>query len=174
MSDHLHQITFQYDGVEDRLLLRINTLEKIEFRLWITRRVAKRLWDSLLGKLEQEAGTRAALPPKAKQAVLSMQHQEAVQSGEFSKTHEEGGQTHPLNKAPLLVAGLEWGAWKDRMGPLTFHTKDGKDFRLNLNEEMLHGLCHLLTSAALRADWRLDLRLGDPAVVVPEKASLLH
>jgi len=37
-QDKLHQINLGYSPEEDRLLLRINTTGKTEYRLWMTRR----------------------------------------------------------------------------------------------------------------------------------------
>jgi hypothetical protein len=45
---------------------------------------------------------------------------------------------------------------------------------LNLNEEMLHALCHILQGAADRAGWDLQLSVGDAGVVMRADANVLH
>jgi hypothetical protein len=38
MTSALHQITMSHSAEDERLLLRISTTEKNEFRFWLTRR----------------------------------------------------------------------------------------------------------------------------------------
>jgi hypothetical protein len=39
----LHQIQARYDELQDRILLRLSTIDHCEFRFWLTRRFVKRL-----------------------------------------------------------------------------------------------------------------------------------
>ena len=77
------------------------------------------------------------------------------------------------NTGPLLVTGGKVHAG-DNVTGLVFTTKDGSDVRFNLNEQLLHALCHLMVTTCQRADWNLDLTLGDPNVVVPTGEALVH
>ena len=57
--DRLHQINLGYSPEEDRILLRINTTGKTEYRLWMTRRYVKILWKLLTKSVESLPGVQA-------------------------------------------------------------------------------------------------------------------
>ncbi|MBT5938891.1 MAG: hypothetical protein HOG95_03110, partial [Rhodospirillaceae bacterium] len=44
MGDALHQMTAEYNPAEDRILFRVNTVEKTEYRVWLTRRLVRQIW----------------------------------------------------------------------------------------------------------------------------------
>ena len=91
MTSALHQITMSHSTEEDRLLLRISTLDKAEFRFWLTRRFVNILWPALMKVLEKEnPAARKNLMPEAKKAVVAMEHQDAVAAADFSRSHYEG------------------------------------------------------------------------------------
>ncbi|MEP1028816.1 MAG: hypothetical protein ABJI62_03900, partial [Alphaproteobacteria bacterium] len=96
MTKRLHQMTVTYVPTEDRMMLRIATSEKTEYRLWLTRRFIAAMWPALGGQLAQTAdlsglrpqakdedtpaGASEAPPPppdvpvKVRDAVLGMEH----------------------------------------------------------------------------------------------------
>ena len=162
MTDRMSQITVEYSPVEDRVLLRINTVAKVELRLWLTRKIVRELWAALFGVIEGNPEIRPELPSRVKKAVMSLQHQEAVQSGNFAAKHDKETTSHPLTEEPPLVIGVACGPWKNGSAKLSLHTKIGKKMNLNLDENMVHALCHLLVSATTRAGWGLDLMIGEP------------
>ena len=57
MSNKLHQINIQYSNKEDRLLLRTSTENNDEFLIWLTRRYAKLLIETLDKEIEKRGGT---------------------------------------------------------------------------------------------------------------------
>ena len=105
MTVQLHQITMGHAVEEDRLLLRISTTDKKEYQLWLTRRFVRVLWSALIKVLEKQPGAKAALKPSAKKAVMAMQHDEAVNTSDFSRPHDEGNQNMTSATGPLLVTG---------------------------------------------------------------------
>jgi hypothetical protein len=44
---NIHQLSVSYDERQDRLLLRLNTQDRQEFRFWLTRRMALRLFPAI-------------------------------------------------------------------------------------------------------------------------------
>jgi hypothetical protein len=175
MTDRMNQITVEFIRAEDRLLLKINTVARVELRLWLTRRVVKILWKALFHTIESQPAMGADLPAKVKQAVMAMQHQEAVEAGDFSKKPESGTTPHPLTgDRPLLVVGVNCAPWQGTSTTLTFQTDDARNINLNIDENILHALCHLLKKATVAADWGLDLSIGDAAAFVPLPAHQVH
>lgn len=55
---------------------------------------------------------------------------------------------------------------------VTFAPAKGQEITLNLNAQYLHSFCHVLASAARRADWDLNLELRpaiSPQAAAPER-----
>ena len=92
-------MTAEYNPVHDRILFRVSTQKRLEYRVWLTRRIVKSLWGVAIQSFEAEAFAGAPTPvqqqPRVKQAVMSMKHQEAVQDSDFSKKHDTKTKTPP-------------------------------------------------------------------------------
>jgi len=173
-ADRVHQVTVSYAADADRLLLRISTAGKNEFRLWLTRRFTKSLWGLLMGPLEREpgvAGGQAA--PGAKDAIMAMCHQEAVLSADFSKKHQPGVPATPGGGEPLAVSAQLTPAGPDQ-NRLAITTDVGVDINLNLDRQLLHALCHMLVQATTQAEWGLDLAIGEAGQVVAGDRAKVH
>lgn len=172
----LHQITLGFNPFEDRLLLRISNTEKIEYQLWLTRRFVKVLWGALTKTLERHhPDLQAALAPEVKNAVLAMEHQEAVQAVDFSQDHARGNVNLMSNTGPQLVVGGKLRPAGGELTLLQFQTAAGGNITVTLNKQLLHALCHLIVTTVVKTDWDLKFLIGDGNVVVPEKgAARLH
>ena len=57
-------MTMGFSAEDDRLLLRLSTRDRTEYRLWLTRRFVKVLWGALIQTLEKtpEASPQAKGP----------------------------------------------------------------------------------------------------------------
>ena len=169
----LHQMTMSYVAEEDRILFRLSTKDKKEYRMWLTRRFIGVLWGALGNTFAAKEDLVRITDTAVKDAVLGMKHQEAVQSTDFETPVLEDVTDATSNTGPLLVTGGKVHAG-DNVTGLVFTTKDGSDVRFNLNEQLLHALCHLIVTTCQRAGWNLDLTLGDPNVVVPTGEAVVH
>jgi hypothetical protein len=176
MADALHQMTAEFVPVQDRILFRVNTREKHEYRIWLTRRLVKKLWGVAVKSFEAEPDVALQAQPRVKSAVMSMKHQQAVQSADFSQKHEPGGKPPPQMpelERPLLALGIRVRR-HDKAIEIAFLTAENKTVTLNMTDEMLHALCHILQSAADKAGWDLQLSVGDAATLQHADASVLH
>lgn len=174
MTSRLHQITMGFEPAEDRMLLRVSTTDKLEYQLYLTRRFVKVLWGALIKILERHPEIKADLMPEVKDAVLAMRHQEAVQGTDFSKSHVKTNRNLMSNTGPQLVTGAKVHSTKEGLTAIVFQTALGSDVNITLNEQLLHALCHMVISTAVKAEWSLNLSMGDGNVVVPEKRAHLH
>lgn len=174
MTSTLHQITISHSAEEDRLLLRISTTEKSEFRFWFTRRFIQVLWPALMTVIEQEdPSTKRDLMPAAKQAVMAMEHQQAVGASDFTHKHDEDSKK--VTRDPLLVVGGSVTPGKTGLTGLVLKTHAGAEIKLSLNKELLHALCKLLIETTMKANWGLDLTVGDAATIaVPADLTRVH
>jgi hypothetical protein len=174
MTSTLHQITMSYSAEEDRLLLRISTQDKSEFRFWLTRRFIRVLWPALMAVIEREGlDTKRDLMPAARQAVMAMQHQRTVGASDFTRKHDEDSRN--LTPDPLLVIGGSVTPGKSGITGLVLKTHAGAEVKLSLNKELLHALCKLLIETTIKAGWGLDLTVGNAAgITLPADETLVH
>lgn len=178
MNAQLAQISVKYVATEDRLLLRLGTSDKTEYRLWLTRRFITVLWPALHQRLNKTAQVGIVtvrgetppepedLPPHVRDAVLSMQHQEALQDADFSTPHADDNVDVTDNSGPLLIIGGRVEPWKD--GKVTMHlrSENNMDITFALDSRLLHALCHLISTGARTGEWELELSVGEPAKAV--------
>ncbi|MBT3171854.1 MAG: hypothetical protein HOM52_10430 [Rhodospirillaceae bacterium] len=172
--DRLHQINLGYSPEEDRMLLRINTTGKTEYRLWLTRRYVKMLWKLLTKSVESLPDVRAQAAPETRQAVKSFQREEARQTADYSKDFEDSEAKRPLGETASLLTGVRATAG-EKGTQLTLQTKDGRAINLNLEKKLLYSLCDLLISSTTQAKWNLDLKADEtPAAAEPEQDGPVH
>ncbi len=176
MPSTLHQITMSHLAEEDRLLLRISTLDKAEFQFLLTRRFVNILWPALITVMEKEnPAAQKNLMPAAKKAVMAMEHQETVAATDFTRDHDEGNKDLTPGPGPLLVIGGSVQPGKSGVTELVLKTRNNAEIKVSLNKELLHALCKLLIEATMKAGWDLGLSVGDAgAVVVPDDKTRLH
>jgi len=175
MSASLHQLTLTFDPVQDRMLLRIGTAENTEYQLWLTRRFVKILWGALMETIDRNPDIRNDMMPDVRDAVKAMEHQEAVQSSDFSKSHAKDNVNLTSNSGPLLVTGGQVKPIDPDNTMLSLKTADNMSVQFGLNKKLLHALCHMMISSAQKAEWDLDLQVGDPQVFVPDTpAGVVH
>lgn len=169
----LHQLTMSYMPEEDRILFRLATKDKKEYRLFLTRRFIHVLWGALKQTFEKDQELARIVDKDVQDAVLGMKHQEAIQSTDFDTPAATDTVDTTSNSGPLLVVGGKIHPGEKITG-VSFKTVDGSDIRFNLNEQLMHAFCHLIVSTGLKADWKLDLALGDANVVVPTGNAVVH
>ena len=108
----------------------------------------------------------------ARQAVASFQRESAVARTDFSRPYEEAKHARPLGEEPILVTKVGVATADDGTHRVTFAPAKGQEITLNLNAQYLHSFCHVLASAARRADWDLNLELRpaiSPQAAAPER-----
>ncbi len=174
MTDALHQMTAEFVPIQDRILFRVATREKREYRVWLTRRLVKKLWGIAVRSFEAEPDVQAQVQPRVKNAVLSMKHQQAVESSDFATKREADTKPAQNMEEPLLATSVRVTHDDKGSVQVVFLTTEGRAVNLNLNEEMLHAVCHILQGAADRAGWDLQLSVGDAAALMRVDANVMH
>ena len=159
----LHQIRLQYDAQEDRRLLRISTQARQEFRFWLTRRFVKLLWPVLMRLLESHEQVRSQSDSHAKKAVLSFQHQSALDQSDFSTAYREQGLQRPLGEAPVLLAKIQVKSGSGGNQILCLHPLEGQGVELALTQVLLHSLCKLVADTVRTARWDLCVEVTEPS-----------
>jgi len=156
----LHQIQIQFVPREDRILLRIKTTDKSEFRFWMTRRYVKLLWPVVVKMLEADQQIQLQENQAAKSAVLSFQHEKALQKGDFATQFSEDSSNLPLGETPILLAKIQLKRRNDGGNLLCMHPEKGEGIDLGLNDVLLHSFSKLLADAVSVSDWDIDLKIS--------------
>ena len=171
----MHQMQLSYVSTEDRLLFRLNTKARQEFRFWMTRRYVMILWHSLNQLLaKEEPAAAAAVPevpvpalvdPLVEAAKKEFKHQEFVAQADFKTRYQESTYLH-LGDTPALLFSVGIKPAPDGTAMLCMHPEKGQGIEMVLNEQILHSLCQLIIDTTTKADWRLNLaflpRGGNP------------
>jgi hypothetical protein len=103
---NIHQIQMTYHQQQDRIVMRLSTSDRAEFRFWLTRRFVKRFWELLRKMLEQDESIQE-LGDEARRAVVGMQHETFVDQGDFSKGFDDRSRRLPLGREPVLLTSAK-------------------------------------------------------------------
>lgn len=174
MSDQIHQMTIEYKLDDDRLLFKVATRDHTEYRMWLTRRLIRGLWGPVIRTFEAQTGVEGLAAAPVKQAVMSLKHQEVVQSGDYSQKHDPEAKPESGDLTPMLAVAAACEPLADGLVTLKLKTSQGHDVNFNINEEMLHAFCHLVRSGVERAQWDIDVGVGDAAFAVSGSTDHLH
>lgn len=175
----IRQMQVRGENVQDRLLLRIAAQDDDEYRIHFTRRFLRELWPHLINML---AGHLAARP-----AQISAEDTAAATDGEttasgprYDQDFKNDNPRFPLGSQPLLASEaslLEAGPGKAQ---LVLREGRERSVTLNLDHDLMHGLCAMLRATAEKARWDLQLDYASVATPTPDivlasdKPHLLH
>jgi hypothetical protein len=145
-----------YVAEEDRILFRVNSTDKKEFRFWVTRRyamlLAKVLWDHKASDpdVSQQPTT------EGKQAVQEFKKEKAIEEASFGQKFEDEGNQYPLGESIPLAFQLTYNMKEDGALHLSIRPKEGQGINVVINQDINITLTQLLLTAAKNGDWKLD------------------
>lgn len=165
---HIHQMSVTYLPEQDRILMRINTTEGEEMRLWLTRRLLVGLWPLLskmltdhLLKLDAAGSTLAAADDELKKMLAEFRKEEFLRHADFDTPYQEAPQEKlPLGSEPLLVTDVDATPLPAGALRLAFNERpaDGesapRSFQMEMEPKLMQGLMHLLEQALMQSGWR--------------------
>ncbi len=150
----INQFSANYDPSEDRILLRFNTTNLKEFRLWLTRRSTDMLLDVLPRQTEQGEQIQEDL----KKQIQKNQNEEKTkemssQKEAFSKKPQFiKGNEFPIGETPELVSiikvELSGSVYK-----VQFILKIGKTVSVNVKPDLMLKVHSLVNLIATKANW---------------------
>ncbi|MCB1076424.1 MAG: hypothetical protein KDM63_04890 [Verrucomicrobiae bacterium] len=173
----LYQMQVTYAPVEDRMLFRVNTKQRQEFRFWFTRRYVAILWKTILGYLRTrstpESPAIATAPEPIKDAIIAKEHEEQVAKSDFKTQYQESSYL-PLGESPLLLFGVGIKNGPEDQAILCMHPQNGEGIEVTLNDQITHSLCRLIADAAKKAEWGLDLDFSQASKYLPDQGQGLN
>jgi hypothetical protein len=166
----IKQINATYLAQEDRILLRFNTPEEAEYRLWITRRISLFIMAAathlLTQKLEQmhTAETAKAIDTFEKEALI-----EASKIANTTPNEYQSGIQFPLGSEPILVMDVSCSLLQNNASEggnsdvnsssnqdiisIDFALPGGANLNLKLASTMVRAINLLLDQLRQQAGW---------------------
>ncbi|MBF0380703.1 MAG: hypothetical protein HQL69_06780 [Magnetococcales bacterium] len=165
-TQQIHQLQASYSPGEDRILLKFNTTDGVEFQFWLTRLFIKKFWPNLVNTMEVNVQQQAANPESAinsdaniKEQVLGFMHQSAVENANFSTDFEPSKAPCPLGEEPILVHRAGLYAKGVNSFTLSLHPEEGYGVELGVDQNLLHLLSKLIHDAVAQIDWGLTIQI---------------
>jgi hypothetical protein len=177
----IHQLSVNYLAEQDRILMRVNTRDAEEMRLWLTRRLLLGLWPLLsklltkhLLKLEAAGTSLEAADEDLKKMLADFRKEEFLRNADFDTPYQENRPDLPLGDKPLLVTDVDAAPLPNGRLRLGFNERKPnsdkpRSFQIEMEPKLMQGLMHLLEQALVRSQWREPF--GAP-VAVEDGASL--
>ena len=175
---NIHQLSVNYVGEQDRILVRINTTAGEELRMWLTRRLVVGLWP-LLGKVvaDQVAKTETLrnLTPTAddqtKKMLTEFKKEETLQQSDFKTPYKDQPAALPLGAEPLLVTEVNLTPLPSGQLQINFQEKvpqaqNPRAFQVALESQLSLGLLHLIETAVSQSQWNIATTAA-PALAAP-------
>ncbi len=172
---HIHQLSVNYLQEHDRILVRINTTDAAELRLWFTRRLVLGFAPLFSRVVTQHVAQQASISSQyisplatsdaATQQMLSdFKKQEHLQKSDFKTPFNNQPNQLPLGGEPLLVTEVNITPMPSGQMKLVFSEKlpdaaKPRSFTMTLEAKLTHGFMHLLDKAIEVSLWRQDIKV---------------
>ena len=158
---NIRQLQVSYVAEHDRILTRINSTEGAEVRMWLTRRLVRRLWPGLVKASETAALERTSsgvVPGEARGMMAEMAREATLSQADFATPFDRIATHLPLGEEPLLITRIDFSPQKDGHVAFAFRQDEQRGLQMNMGPELLHAFCSLIQSEAAKAEW--DFTLG--------------
>jgi len=154
----LFQIKFEFNPVEDRLLLRVFEKEAdrlcIEYRLWLTRRFVHIFMKAIDRLIEEELAADMQISRDTVDAVKRFQHEAAISKADFSTSYAAGVEDCSVfSEEPLLVVTLKVNKKSKGRYILSLLDPENKGIHLTTDIDLLYTLQKMLTDTVRSAAW---------------------
>jgi len=159
----IKQFNGTYDQQQDRVLLRFNTHESTEFRLWITRFMANNILlaiDQLIQKaLERKHDAKTA-------SIIHEFQDEGLAKTTNLRERYDSAQSFPLGDQPILLVGFS-ASEKDGIFSFEWKLLGGKSLNVTLPTKAVQSMGLLIKSLGHdHAKWGLnqEVTISQPAL----------
>lgn len=166
---NIHQISVHHDERQDRLMLRLNTQDRQEFRFWLTRRMTQRFMPAIeqsAARLEAAQPGVAATDSTSQQILTELKRDAFLQKADFATPFDTQASLRPLGEEPMLITDAHLSILSRGALQISFEDKSDpqqlKSCQLHLQVSLVHGMIHLMQQAAEKAQWSLS---GTPSDV---------
>ena len=172
------QLNLTFLPVEDRLLLRIASGkfgEMEEYRLLLTRRLVKLLWNALDQMLEIYTTLDPRIQPEGRSAFKQFQQSAALSQTDFATPYTSGNLTAPLGANPLLIYKFQASKGTGDNHILSLEATTGQIINITLSLQIIYSLRKLLADIIKETEWDLHLSIiPDDALFIAEASRTIN
>ena len=161
----LQQLNLSFDPVEDRMLMRVTSSEGeevLEYRVWLTRRMIRLLWQALEKHLRQDPEIKLKVPVAGREAVMAFQQEEALSQSNFSQPYKPGAAKSVLGDKPVLASRIQIRKTGPEGHQLSLVNEENMGVHLGLNTRFIHSIRKLMCDVTKAAHWDLGLEMRSP------------
>lgn len=155
MPGSISQLQMLYVAEEDRILFRVNTTERQQFRFWLTRRYTILLLKVLKEHIDADPDVSLQESPEAKEAVKSFKREKAMSSANFQKKFDDAPNELPLGDEIPVAFKLTYNL-RDGNLNIGVQPKDGQGINMAIDRNINVSMTGLLLGAARKGEWGLD------------------
>ena len=155
MPGAISQLQMLYVPEEDRILFRINTAERQQFRFWLTRRYSALLLQVLKRHLEGDPDISMQETPEAREAVESFKREKAMASANFKEQFDEDANELPLGESIPIAFKLTYKLEEGNLN-IGIQPKQGQGINLAIDRDINMSLTNLLMGAAKKGEWAFE------------------
>jgi hypothetical protein len=154
---NISQINFSYVPLEDRLLFRINTTDKTECRMWLTRAMSMRLSGLLRQSIRINLHhLQPDLAQPAIQAVEDFRREAVLAKTDYKTAFASEGASFPLGQQPILVADIMLDS-STATPALTFQLATGQQIGLSIDHDLGMAVDKLLSDVLGKStNWGIE------------------
>lgn len=156
MTGSISQMQMLYSPEEDRILFRVNSTQRQQFRFWITRRYALLMLKVLRDHLEADPDISMQETPEAKEAVKSFKQEQAVTSANFREKFDESANELPLGDDIPVAFKLTYNLNSGNLN-IGIQPREGQGINMAIDRDINISLTQLLLGAAQKGEWGFDL-----------------
>ncbi len=175
MSNRIKQFNVTYIAAEDRILLRLNTTTQEEFRIWLTRRIVRKLSRELGGAERRLLGLEnpdsGFVAPGAR-AIQEFRREASTANIDFGERFEDGTAGFPFGNDPVLALDCEVRL-QENNAAIALMLSNSRNLNFTLDARGIHGTLAMLQRAIAHSDWDLGQELESPATP-PTRLAGLH
>ena len=153
----ISQFNLQYNSLQDRILMRINTADHELMEFWMTRRYLIALWHVLMQVLAKDKDIARQKDPIQKQSIMSFKQQQTLSQVDTERKFEDSHvNAWPLGKDPLLLCKIQVRN-KDQTNSqaIWFGDTNDKGLEIPLSSKLPHLLIHLVNQPHQASGWAI-------------------
>jgi hypothetical protein len=164
----IHQMQVRYEAIADRLLIQVRTRAADLYAIWLTRRMALRLWPPLQQLVVRigvaRTSPQATVVPEAREMLAQAARERPLPSADFKTRFDPNVAAQPLGPEPLLPASVDLGPGPNGAGVLLkIREHRGRSLELRLSDDLATALARLMEKALAAADWGIVAAPPPPA-----------
>ncbi len=142
----------------DRLLVQVRTRAGELYAVWLTRRMALRLWPPFQQVITrigvQRTAPDATVLPEARDMMAQAARERPLPAADFATKFDPSPAAQPLGPEPLLPASIDMAPGANGVGLLLkIREHRGRSLELRLGDDLATALLRLMEKSLAAAEW---------------------